>query len=115
MGHIGGDDFVFIVHPDRLDSVCQEVIKNFDMIVGNFYDEDDRIHGYIGSTNRKGEKERFPMMSISIAVVTNKYKPIKHIGQVSAIAAEVKKRVKSMPGSCYVEDSRRANNGKEGR
>jgi diguanylate cyclase (GGDEF)-like protein len=112
VGHIGGDDFVCIVPPDRLDGVCQEIIKNFDMIVGNFYDEDDRIHGYIESTNRKGEKEHFPIMSISIAVVTNKHRPIQHIGQVSAIAAEVKKRVKSMPGSCYVKDLRRAKNGK---
>ena len=106
VGHIGGDDFVFIVPPDSLESVCQEVIKNFDLVVGNFYDEDDRIHGYIESTNRKGEKERFPIMSISIAAVTNQYRPIMHIGQVSAIAAEIKKRVKLMPGSCYVKDLR---------
>lgn len=106
VGHVGGDDFVFVVPPNRLDSVCQEVIKNFDLIVGNFYDEDDRIRGYIDSTNRKGEKERFPIMSISIAIVTNEYRPIKHIGEVGAIAAEVKKRLKSMKGSNYVKDMR---------
>jgi len=105
-GHIGGDDFVFIVPPDRLDSVSREIIKNFDLIVSSFYDEDDRIRGYIESTNRKGEKERFPIMSISIAAVTTEYRPIKHIGQISAIMAEVKKRVKSMKGSNYLRDLR---------
>ena len=105
-GHVGGDDFVFIVSPDQLDGVCTEVIKNFDLIIGNFYDEEDRIRGYIDSTNRKGEKERFPIISLSIAVVTNEFRPIKHIGEVSSIAAELKKRVKSMDGSRYLKDMR---------
>lgn len=106
VGHVGGDDFIFIVPHDRLDSVCREIIGNFDLIVGNFYDEEDRASGYIDSINRKGQKERFPIVSISIAVVTNEYKTIKHIGQVSTIAAEVKKRVKSIQGSNYVKDLR---------
>jgi diguanylate cyclase (GGDEF)-like protein len=106
VGHVGGDDFVFIVSPDQLDGTCTEVIRNFDLIIGNFYDEEDRIRGYIDSTNRKGENERFPIISLSIAVVTNEYRPITHIGEVSAIAAEVKKRVKSMEGSKYLKDLR---------
>jgi len=106
VGHVGGDDFVFIVSPDQLDGACTEVIRNFDLIIGNFYDEEDRIRGYIDSTNRKGEDERFPIISLSIAVVTNEYRPITHIGEVSAIAAQVKKRVKSMEGSKYLKDLR---------
>jgi diguanylate cyclase (GGDEF)-like protein len=112
VGHVGGDDFVFIIPPDNVDSVCNEVIKNFDLIVGNFYDEDDRIRGYIDSTNRKGGKERFPIMTISIAVVTTEYRPVKHIGQIGAIAAEMKKRVKAMDGSCYLKDLRGSKNAK---
>ena len=106
VGHIGGDDFVFIVSPDQLEGVCTEVIGNFDLIIGNFYDEEDRIRGYIQCANRKGENERFPLISISIAVVTNEYRPIKHIGEVSALAAGVKKRVKSIAGSKYLKDLR---------
>jgi len=106
VGHIGGDDFVFVIPPDRLDDVCQEVIKNFDLIVGDFYDEGDSMRGYIDSVNRKGQKEQFPIVPISIAVVTNEYRPIKHIGEASSLAAEVKNRVKSMQGSNYVKDLR---------
>lgn len=106
VGHVGGDDFVFIVPTDRLDRTCAEVIKHFDQVIKDFYDEEDRIRGYIDSTNRKGEKERFPIISLSIAVVTNEYRPIDHIGQVIGIAAEVKKRVKSLPGSNYLKDLR---------
>lgn len=113
VGHIGGDDFVFILPPDRLDSVCQEVIRNFDLIVGNFYDEEDRIRGYIDAINRKGKKERFPIVSVSIGIVTNEYRPIKHIGEVSTIVTEILKRVKSMQGSNYAKDLR-GSNGNEG-
>jgi diguanylate cyclase (GGDEF)-like protein len=106
VGHIGGDDFVFIVPCENVEGVCRELIGNFDLVIGNFYDEEDRIHGYIEAKNRRGRNERFPLMSVSIAVVTNEYRPIKHIGQISAIAAEVKKRVKAMDGSNYIKDLR---------
>jgi len=106
VGHVGGDDFVFIVPPEKMESICREIIRNFDLIVGNFYDEQDQVRGYIDSTNRKGEKESFPFVSVSIAIVTNERRPIQHIGEVSAIAAEIKKRAKSMPGSSYYKDLR---------
>ena len=106
VGHVGGDDFVFIVPPERMEGVCREIIAHFDLVVGDFYDEDDRRRGFIESKNRKGEEETFPFVSLSIAVVTNEYRPIRHIGQVSAIAAEVKKHVKSMSGSNYYKDKR---------
>jgi PleD family two-component response regulator len=106
VGHVGGDDFIFIAPPDRLEGVCQEIIENFDMVVGDFYDENDRAHGYIESIDRRGKKGRFPIMPISIAVVTNEYRPIRHIGEVGAIAAEIKNRVKSIQGSTYAKDMR---------
>ena len=107
VGHVGGDDYVFIVPSEKMDGVCAGIIANFDLIVGDFYDESDRAQGCIYSTNRKGERECFPFVSLSIAIVTNEYRPINHIGQVSAIAAEVKKRVKCMSGSNYYKDMRR--------
>ncbi len=106
-GHIGGDDFVLIVPSDKADVMCESIIKNFDLIIGNFYDEEDRIRGHIDSTNRKGEKERFPIMSISIGAVTNEHRDIKHIGEISALAAEMKKYSKTIKGSNYSKDVRR--------
>lgn len=108
VGHIGGDDFVFITSPDLTDIVCKGVINDFDLIIGNFYDEDDRGQGFIDSVNRKGQKERYPIISLSIAIISNEFYPIKHIGQISALAAEIKKRAKSMQGSSYAKDLRRS-------
>jgi GGDEF domain-containing protein len=56
VGHVGGDDFVFIVPPEKAESACQQVIDNFDSIVPHFYDQEDRTRGAIHSLDRKGNR-----------------------------------------------------------
>jgi hypothetical protein len=102
----GGDDFVFMSRPDSIDAICQTVIKRFDLVIPDFYDREDRLKGYIDSVDRRGNKEQFPIMSLSIAVVTNERIPIAHPGDVSKIASELKKRAKAIKGSVYVKDER---------
>ena len=107
VGHIGGDDFVFIVPPHLADDTCKQIIKNFELIIPTFYDEEDRIRGYIDSIDRQKNRLRFPIMTISIAVVSNEKKKIKHYGEISEIASRLKKHAKSLKGSNYVKDRRK--------
>jgi hypothetical protein len=60
----------------------------------------------INFVDHRANKEQFPIMSLSIAVVTNERSPIAHPGDVSKIASELKKRAKAMKGSVYVKDQR---------
>jgi diguanylate cyclase (GGDEF)-like protein len=106
IGHIGGDDFVVITHPDKVDIICQEIIREFDELIPNLYSEEDRKRGYIIGFNRKGEREEFPIMTISIGVVTNKRRKLKHLAQVSEIGAELKEYAKTFFGSNYIVDKR---------
>ena len=106
VGHVGGDDFVFMSRPDTIDAICETIIKRFDLVIPDFYDREDRLKGYIDSVDRRGNKEQFPIMSLSIAVVTNEQSTIAHPGDVSRIASELKKRAKAMKGSVYVKDQR---------
>lgn len=106
VGHVGGDDFVFIVPPDKAESACQMVITNFDSIVPHFYDEEDRARGAIHSIDRQGQAQIFPLMAISIAVVLNRAGRLKHFGEASQIAMNLKKEAKKNPASCYVLDKR---------
>jgi len=46
-------------------------------------------------------------MSISISVVTNEYISFTNHLQVGEIAAELKKKAKSIAGSVYIKDRRR--------
>ncbi|MEF2144408.1 MAG: GGDEF domain-containing response regulator [Desulfovibrionaceae bacterium] len=108
VGHVGGDDFVFIVAADRAEQVCKRIVTAFDAIVRGFYDQDDRKAGGIRSTDRQGIMREFPFMAVSIAVVLNTDGKIRHAGEVAASAAGLKKKAKEQPGSSYVIDRRRA-------
>lgn len=106
VGHVGGDDFVYIVPADRAEESCKRVIDAFDSIVPHFYDEEDRKQGFIRSTDRQGNERTFPLMAVSIAVVINTEGRLKHYGEASAIAMALKKKAKENPKSSYVIDKR---------
>jgi diguanylate cyclase (GGDEF)-like protein len=114
IGHIGGDDFVVITSVDNYQKICDYIIKAFDKIVLEYYDKKDLQRGYIEGKSRNGIKMHYPIMTISIAVVTNQKKKFKHHVQVGEIAAELKNYAKSIPGSLYIVDRRKTNSKKQG-
>jgi len=106
VGHIGGDDFIMITTPDKTVSISEQVIEEFDEKVLNFYNEEDRNRGCITTKNRKGETDTFPLMSISLAIVTNERRELNSAVEIGDIAADVKKKLKTMAGSNYFIDRR---------
>lgn len=106
IGHIGGDDFVYMGKPESIENVCQAIIAGFDSEVVRYYNELDRERGFIVAKNRKDEEESFPLASISIALVTNKSRQISSLAEVSKIASELKKAAKNIAGSSFVMDKR---------
>ena len=106
IGHIGGDDFVVITKPELFEKICSAITENFDKKVLDHYDEKIRKRGYIIWESRRGEQITFPIASLSIAVVTNSKREFTNYLQFGEVAAEVKKRAKSIPGSICVVDRR---------
>jgi len=113
IGHIGGDDFVFISTPENTIRICEEVIEEFDEKVLNFYNEDDKEHGYVTIKNRKGELDTFPLLSISLSIVTNERRELSNAIEIGDIAAEVRKKLKTMAGSNYFVDRRSGESSEE--
>ncbi len=107
VGHIGGDDFVLITTPDHFRATCRRIIQIFDKNIPEYYDPEDRERGFILGKSRQGVPFTFPIMSISIAVVTNVQRSLVSNVQVGELAAELKEYAKSLPGSVYVVDRRR--------
>lgn len=107
VGHIGGDDFVILSTPARAEPIAQRIITRFDTEVLLFYPAEVRARGYIETKDRRGQPFRAPIVSVAIAIVTNEQAKFYHPGQVSARAAELKRYVKSLPGSQYAFDRRR--------
>ena len=108
VGHIGGDDFVLITAPENVEPVCEAIITAFDRAAPDFYDDEDRARGFIEGTDRYGVTRRFPLMSISIAVVTDSRRNFNSPIEIAQIASEIKDYVKSLPGSNYLVDRRGA-------
>ncbi len=107
VGHIGGDDFVFISIPDKIDALCCQIIETFDSEILKYYDEESQAKRYIESKSRNGATMQFGLMSISIAVVTNLERRFTHFAEIGETGADLKKHLKTMPGSNYLIDRRR--------
>jgi GGDEF domain-containing protein len=107
VGHIGGDDFVFLIPSSQVDQICRSIITAFDKIIQTRYKEGDLKKGFIETRNRRGEMERFPIMTLSISVIINKEKMFSHVGELSHMLVDLKKYTKSLPGSNYVVERRK--------
>jgi diguanylate cyclase (GGDEF)-like protein len=108
VGHVGGDDFVFIIDPAMIEEAASEIIKAFDSLITGLYDPEDLKQGFIKSVDRKGKASSFPVMSISIGI-TDTRRTFSHYGEVTELAAEMKKFAKQFKGSCYKTDKRNGN------
>jgi diguanylate cyclase (GGDEF)-like protein len=108
VGHIGGDDFVAVTDAALSEQFCKAVIDRFDDGILDYYDTADALRGYIEVTDRRGERYAFPVVSISMGVVTNLTRPITSQWEASAIAVEMKEFAKKQHGSSYKIDRRTA-------
>ena len=106
VGHIAGDDFIFVVPRDLMEQTCSWVIKTFDSIIPVKYAPEDLMRGFIYTTNRRGQLEKFPLLSISIAVVINENQQFTHMAEMSKMLADLKKATKQLDGSNYMVERR---------
>ncbi|WP_261830631.1 GGDEF domain-containing protein [Inconstantimicrobium mannanitabidum] len=102
IGHIGGDDFIAVFLNWDVEEVCSKIINTFDKEVTGCYKREDLEKGYIMTANRHGVEEKFPIISLSIAAVTNKKKDYINIYELAEESSKLKKRCKQMVGSNYI-------------
>jgi DNA-binding response OmpR family regulator len=102
IGHIAGDDFVFVTSAARVDAVCAELCARFDHLIRLYYDPADRARGHIETKDRFGVHRRFPLMSVAIAAIS-----LARAGSyagLAELAAAGKRAAKAIVGSAYVRD-----------
>ena len=107
IGHVGGDDYVVITVPDAMREIASEIIAQFDRRIPEFYEQSDREKGYILGKTRQGVDMKFPLMTISIAIVTNERRKFANALEASEIVADLKDYAKTIAKSVYVVDKRR--------
>ena len=106
LGHIGGDDFITVLDTEHEERFARECLQEFDRIIPAYYDEMDRKRKSVLVKNRNGVPVSYPLMSLSIAAVTNLYRPYRNMAEIARDAAEVKSYLKTQPGSHYLRDRR---------
>jgi len=107
VGHIGGDDFIVLSVPERMEIMAKEIAREFDKLAPGFYNEKDRRRGVIVSKDRQGREREFPLLSIAIGICHNKARDLRSYAQISQLGAELKKHAKQKSGSAYVIDRRK--------
>ncbi len=104
IGHIAGDDFVFVTTAEKVDQVCHGICDRFDHLIRLYYAPGDRERGYIETNDRFGVQRKFPIMTVSIAAIT--LTRAKTYAGLAELAALGKGTAKAIPGSSYVRDGK---------
>jgi diguanylate cyclase (GGDEF)-like protein len=107
LGHIGGDDFVAILHPDKAEQAAQKLIDCWDEQISDLYEPEDIERGFIEITDRRKELHRFTQMTVAVGIATNTQRPINSHWEAAEIATEMKTFAKSQGKSAYAIDRRR--------
>lgn len=111
LGHIGGDDFIVITEQTIPEYVLQNVCSEFDEGKLEYFTSDHIAKGFYNAVNRQGDEVQTPLVSLSMAVVTEtNFEISPHPGRLSEIAALLKKKIKSLnrdkPRSDYLHERR---------
>lgn len=106
--HLGGDDFCILMDAGDSANLCEAIIRCFDELIPDFYQESDRNRGGMVIANRRGIIEQWPIMTIGLGIVSNERRTISGWLQAEAIGDEILRYCKTMPGSQYSKDRRSA-------
>jgi GGDEF domain-containing protein len=99
IGHEGGDDFIAVTGFDSWEACVRRFMELFDAGVPLLYSEADRAKGFLESVDRKGRRQRFPLMTVSVAIVTNKWRSYSRHEEIAQTAADLKKLAKKAEGT----------------
>ncbi len=88
----------------------EEIIEEFNRAVLGLYDPEHRQRGFIEVRNRLHNVQRFPLMSLTISMVSTDRLSISHLAQLNDIAQELKAHGKGIQGSVLVGERRRPAN-----
>lgn len=106
LGHVGGDDFIVLTNPDVVEGLVEDVIGGFESRVERLYDPADVERGYIEIDDRKGRKQRYSLLTLSIGVATNLGRDVQDHRVLVDVATEMKEFAKRRTGNAVAVDRR---------
>ena len=104
IGHVGGDDFIVLFQSADWENRCQDFLSDIALSVPHLYSEEDRLRGGIEAEDRKGIKQFYPLLTMSIASVKVTPGIFNSHHQISEACTSAKKQAKKSPGnSLFIE------------
>jgi len=104
LGHIGGDDFIVVCTPEQVPQLTERVITAFETEARALYDPADLERGYVEATDRRGERQRVGVVTLSIGVAVSTSRRFDDARSVVTVATKMKQIAKSHPGSYVAVD-----------
>jgi len=94
IGHIGGDDFFVLTAQESAEPLSIALVTGFNEMAGKYYQKTDRDRGYIQGMDRYGVQRRFPLLSLSVAIIDIAPGDFSDSKDLAAFAARCKEDVK---------------------
>ncbi len=106
VAHLGGDDFIAVLPPETAETFSQTLVEHFRALRDTFYSPDDLARKYILVEGRRGDLKQTPLMTLSVALVTNERRVLINYIQVSDLLADVMRFLKAQGGGNWARDRR---------
>ncbi|RKZ11894.1 diguanylate cyclase response regulator [bacterium] len=91
VGHVGGDDFVVVTECENARVLARHIIEEFDSGVSGLHDPQDVERGYLEVESRDGRIRRFPLITLTVALVAEAQGRYEHPAELSDVMAELKR------------------------
>ncbi len=102
LGHMGGDDFLLLLDPERAPKICSACVAEFDLLAPHFYTPEQGREGFIDSLDAQGKPVRAPFMSLRIAGVSSRKRPLTHFRQALHLLKSVQRAAITTPDRRFV-------------
>jgi EAL domain-containing protein (putative c-di-GMP-specific phosphodiesterase class I)/GGDEF domain-containing protein len=97
LGHVGGDDFVFVAQRQVAEELLADLCREFDEGKLQFFSPADGARGYFEATDRRGQRVQVKLVTLSLAAIcSTQLGQRPHPAQLGQIAASLKKKVKQL-------------------
>ncbi|WAJ36223.1 EAL and GGDEF domain-containing protein [Pseudomonas sp. GOM7] len=100
VGHIGGDDFMLVLGSEDWRQKLSRLLDDFQNQCRRFYREEHLQAGCFVAHNRQGQRQEYPLLSLSVGVVQLQGQDCAHLDAalLAEMASDAKRGAKAMPG-----------------
>jgi len=104
VGHVGGDDFIVIFESDDWQARCEKILKSFEELILNYYNDTHKKDKGIWALTRNGDESFFPIMTLSIGALRPDSSLYLSYGDIAELSTQAKHNAKNIPGnSLFIE------------